>query len=100
MLKSRMATSCACSPRSLPDNRMRISEADLREDRFSRLRLIPCWEQSKIANCRLLVVGAGALGNEILKSAALLGLRKVIIVDLDRIEESNLFCTFPFSDTD
>src|SRR5450432_1033243 len=69
---------------------MRIAEAELREDRFSRLRLIPWWDQSKIASCRLLVVGAGALGNEILKNAALLGFRQVVVVDLDRIEESNL----------
>jgi molybdopterin/thiamine biosynthesis adenylyltransferase len=69
---------------------MRIAEAELREDRFSRLGLIPWWDQSKIANCRLLVVGAGALGNEILKNAALLGFRRVVVVDLDRIEESNL----------
>src|SRR5438874_4343064 len=98
MLKSRMATSCACTPRSLPDNPMRIAEADLREDRFSRLRLIPWWDQSKIANCRLLVVGAGALGNEILKNAALLGFRKVVVVDLDRIEESNLSRTVLYRD--
>src|ERR1700690_1793765 len=69
---------------------MRIAEAELREDRFSRLRLIPWWDQEKIAKCRLLVVGAGALGNEILKNAALLGFTQVVVVDLDRIEESNL----------
>jgi adenylyltransferase/sulfurtransferase len=69
---------------------MRILETDVHEDRFSRLRLIAWWDQNKIANCRLLVVGAGALGNEILKNAALLGFRKVVVVDMDRIEESNL----------
>src|SRR5216683_685521 len=79
---------------------MRIAEAELREDRFSRLRLIPWWDQSKIANCKLLVVGAGALGNEILKNAALLGFRKVVIVDLDRIEESNLSRTILFRQRD
>ena len=67
-----------------------ITRGDLQEDRYSRFRLIPWWDQSKIASCRLLVVGAGALGNEILKNAALLGFRKVIVVDLDRIDESNL----------
>jgi molybdopterin/thiamine biosynthesis adenylyltransferase len=79
---------------------MRIAEAELREDRFSRLRLIPWWDQSKIANCRLLVVGAGALGNEILKNAALLGFSKVVVVDLDRIEESNLSRTVLYRDRD
>jgi adenylyltransferase/sulfurtransferase len=79
---------------------MRIAESDLREDRFSRLRLIPWWDQSKIANCRLLVVGAGALGNEILKNAALLGFRKVIVVDLDRIDESNLSRTVLYRERD
>jgi molybdopterin/thiamine biosynthesis adenylyltransferase len=73
---------------------------DLHEDRFSRLRLIPWWDQSKILNCRLLVIGAGALGNEILKNAALLGFRKVVIVDLDRIEESNLSRTVLYRNED
>jgi adenylyltransferase/sulfurtransferase len=79
---------------------MRIAETDFREDRYSRLRLIPWWDQSKIAGCRLLVVGAGALGNEILKNAALLGFRKVVVVDLDRIEESNLSRTVLYRNDD
>src|SRR5580704_17798664 len=65
-------------------------DSEVSEDRFSRLRLISWWDQEKIAKCRLLVVGAGALGNEILKNAALLGFTQVVVVDIDRIEESNL----------
>jgi len=79
---------------------MRIADSDLHEDRFSRFRLIPWWDQEKISNCRLLVVGAGALGNEILKNAALLGFRHVVVIDLDRIEESNLSRTVLYRESD
>ena len=77
-----------------------IQSADLHEDRFSRLRLIPWWDQNKIAACNVLVIGAGALGNEILKNLALLGFQKIVIVDLDRIEESNLSRTILYRTED
>jgi molybdopterin/thiamine biosynthesis adenylyltransferase len=59
-------------------------------DRYSRLRLIPWWRQERLAAARVLVVGAGALGNEVLKNLALLGLGTVYVIDLDDVEASNL----------
>ena len=60
------------------------------EDRFSRFRLISWWDQPRLGRARVLVIGAGALGNEIIKNLALLGVGRVFIADLDRIEASNL----------
>ncbi len=60
------------------------------EDRYGRLRLISWWRQDRIRGARVMVVGAGALGNEVLKNLALLGIGRVFIIDLDTIEASNL----------
>ena len=69
---------------------VRIGEEEVQEDRYSRFRMIPWWDQKKIQSARVLVIGAGALGNEILKNLVLLGFERIVIVDLDKIEESNL----------
>ena len=60
------------------------------DDRYGRLRLIPWWRQERLAASRVLVVGAGALGNEVLKNLALIGVGTVIVIDLDAVEPSNL----------
>lgn len=59
-------------------------------DRFHRFKLIGWWDQQRLRRARILVVGAGALGNEIVKNLALLGVGQVLIADMDRIENSNL----------
>ena len=59
-------------------------------DRYSRLKLIGWWEQEKIAGAKILVVGAGALGNEVLKNLCLLGMGTIYIIDFDEVRESNL----------
>lgn len=65
-------------------------DVDMNEDRYSRFRLIPWWDQDLLRASKILVVGAGALGNEILKNLALLGIGKIIVTDMDRIENTNL----------
>lgn len=60
------------------------------QDRYSRLRLISWWDQERLARARVMVVGAGALGNEALKNLALLGVGYIYLIDYDTIEASNL----------
>ncbi|HEX8456643.1 MAG TPA: ThiF family adenylyltransferase [Pyrinomonadaceae bacterium] len=72
----------------------------LPEDRYDRQRLIPWWDQERLARARVLVVGAGALGNEILKLLSLTGVGHIMIYDMDRIELSNLSRTVLFRETD
>jgi adenylyltransferase/sulfurtransferase len=60
------------------------------DDRFSRFRLIGWWDQQRLAAAKVLLIGAGAIGNEVLKNLALLGVGKVFVADLDTIENSNL----------
>lgn len=60
------------------------------EGRFARLEAIQWWRQARLAEARVLVVGAGALGNEVVKNLALLGVGRLVIVDRDRVERSNL----------
>ncbi|MGP0069702.1 MAG: HesA/MoeB/ThiF family protein [Isosphaeraceae bacterium] len=60
------------------------------QDRYSRLRLISWWRQERLREARVLVVGAGALGNEVVKNLALVGLGTIHLIDLDEVEPSNL----------
>lgn len=72
------------------NNQFELNSSDFEEDRYSRLRLIPWWNQEKIQNARIMVVGAGALGNELVKNLTLLGVGNILILDMDSIENSNL----------
>lgn len=66
------------------------SSISLQEDRFARAHSIEWWDQEKLAAARVLIIGAGALGNEVIKNLALLGIGHIVIVDMDRVEISNL----------
>ncbi len=57
---------------------------------FDRQERISWWDQKKLSQARVLIIGAGALGNEVIKNLALLGIGNMLIVDFDMIEDSNL----------
>lgn len=70
---------------------VRVTESAARKsERFARFARITWWDQQRLAEARVLVVGAGALGNEVVKNLALLGVGHIAIADMDTIEESNL----------
>jgi adenylyltransferase/sulfurtransferase len=52
--------------------------------------LLSWFDARKVREARIMVVGAGALGNEVLKNLALFGIGNIVIVDFDQIEHSNL----------
>jgi len=60
------------------------------DDRYGRLRLISWWNQERLAGAKILVVGAGALGNEVLKNLALVGIGDLFVIDYDTIDDTNL----------
>ena len=70
------------------------------QDRYSRLRLISWWRQERLRDARVLVVGAGALGNEVMKNLVLLGLGTTYLIDLDVVEPSNLSRSVLFREQD
>jgi adenylyltransferase/sulfurtransferase len=70
------------------------------EGRFARFELISWWDQERLARARVVLIGAGALGNEILKDLALLGVGRVFVADLDRVENSNLSRSVLFREQD
>jgi len=70
------------------------------EGRFHRQELISWWDQKRLLEAKVLVIGAGALGNEILKNLALVGVGRVVVADMDRIELSNLARSVLFREDD
>jgi len=60
------------------------------EDRHDRTRLIPWVDMERVGSAHVLVVGAGALGNEVVKDLALFGFRHMDVLDMDTVVRSNL----------
>ena len=72
----------------------------LSQSKYDRAERIIWWDQAKLRAARVLVVGAGALGNEIVKNLALVGVGHITIVDMDHIEHTNLSRCLFFREAD
>jgi molybdopterin/thiamine biosynthesis adenylyltransferase len=77
---------------------VKVGSAD--EDRYDRSKRLGWFDLDKVARARILLVGAGALGNEVAKDLALSGFRKITIVDMDHVVGSNLNRCLFFSQAD
>ena len=68
------------------------------DDRYDRMRRFEWMDIDRIQSARCMVVGAGALGNEVIKDMVLAGFKRITVVDMDDIVPSNLSrCLWTFS---
>ena len=58
------------------------------------------FRQERTAKARVMVVGCGALGNEVLKNLVLMGIRHIVVVDFDTVEADNLSRSVLFTQED
>jgi molybdopterin/thiamine biosynthesis adenylyltransferase len=70
------------------------------DERYSRHGLIDWFSQDRVQSARFAVIGAGAIGNEVIKNLALLGAGRISIHDFDRIERHNLTRSVLFREND
>ena len=73
---------------------------NLHTDRLGTFEFISWWEREKVQNAHVLVVGAGALGNDVIKNLALMGIGYIFIIDFDTIEAANLSRSVLFRESD
>lgn len=67
-----------------------IGQDSIDSDKYDRQKRIKGWDQDKISNAKIMVIGAGATGNELVKNLVLTGIGKIYLIDYDFIEASNL----------
>jgi molybdopterin/thiamine biosynthesis adenylyltransferase len=77
---------------------MRIN--DVTRDRYHSLAISSVWRLDVVRGLRALVVGAGALGNEVAKNLAMMGVRLIVVLDRDTVEVSNLTRSVFFRESD
>lgn len=91
---------------SLPDDLLPIEEVSPSNSRYdSQVACFGKTMQQKLLDLRYFIVGAGAIGCEMMKNWALMGVGcgekgHVYVTDMDRIEKSNLSRQFLFRNSD
>jgi molybdopterin/thiamine biosynthesis adenylyltransferase len=74
--------------------------ADSKVSRYDRQERLMLWDQQLISTSSVLIAGVGGTGGEVAKNLALIGFGKLILVDQDTIEFSNLNRQMLFSEKD
>jgi hypothetical protein len=69
-------------------------------DRYERHGRIPGWQQDQLSQATAIIIGVGALGNEVARLLALAGVGRLILCDPDRVESTNLSRTSLFRPAD
>ena len=79
---------------------MAMEELEIKEWGKEVFDLLSWYKMDVVKNAKVMVVGAGALGNEVLKNLALFGVGNIYIVDFDTIEYTNLTRSVLFREAD
>jgi len=69
-------------------------------ERFARQTLIAGWEQERLQAATAVIVGMGALGNEVARILAMSGIGHLILCDHDTVALSNLSRCVLFREAD
>ncbi|MHA2308606.1 MAG: HesA/MoeB/ThiF family protein, partial [Candidatus Heimdallarchaeaceae archaeon] len=70
------------------------------DNRYSRQSLIPGWDQTTLDSSTVILVGVGAIGSYVATILASSGIGKLVIIEFDTIELSNLNRQLLFRDED
>ncbi|MHA2365562.1 MAG: ThiF family adenylyltransferase [Candidatus Hodarchaeales archaeon] len=79
-----------------PNEKINLSYFE--SDRHDRSRRFFGKGFKNLQNSTILIIGGGAIGNEVIKNLAMLGVKQVRLVDFDKVSKSNTNrCTFFFT---
>ena len=70
------------------------------EERYSRQQLIPGWNQASLQDSTIILVGLGAIGTYVATILASSGIGKLVLIEFDTIEISNLNRQLLYNDDD